>query len=247
MQKILIVEDDKTQIKDLYTNIQLKYPNWIIFCACNYQEAKKLITQSVKEDNIFTLFLLDVQLDISNPNDVGGFELANDILSYPIYYQTNILFLTSITDKIQYALSNYHCYDYISKPYTTDEIIIVLNQMLMRGYLSKNSISITDTNQVQYQILFKEFYFAETKSHQIIIYTATGKIITRQATLASLQKELPNHFLQCHRKYLVNMNHVTNYDKTKRCLTIHNYTLSVGRTYKEAFEKMLKKQKPEET
>ena len=134
MQKVLIVEDDTIQLNMLYQTIHDAYPSWNIFCVSDYAAADRLILDSLQKSASFTLFLLDIQLtkDIGNRD---GFFLAKEIRQHSAYYQTPILFLTAVSDENYFALSNFHCYNYISKPYTDADIRYQLQQMLMTGYL----------------------------------------------------------------------------------------------------------------
>ena len=101
MQNILIVEDDIIQADKLLSSIHTRYPSWTIATAATYAEASTLITDSIEQNQPFTLFLLDVQLS-NNKSDCSGFILAENIRSMHPYFQVPILFLTSITDNTHY-------------------------------------------------------------------------------------------------------------------------------------------------
>ena len=204
MQKLLLVEDDTIQTEELLISIHNKYPNWNIVCATNYDEAHELITASANETDYFSLFLLDVQLK-KDSNDTGGFTLANVIRSLEPYYRTPILFLTSVTDKTQFALSNYHCYNYITKPYLASDILFQIQQMLQTGYLQEHAISITDTKRIRHRIVLDDIYSIESQSHTLIFSTKQGNITTRNLTFAELALQLSDDFVQCHKKYIINI------------------------------------------
>ena len=229
MQKLLLVEDDTIQTEELLISIHNKYPNWNIVCATNYDKAHELIIASAKTTDYFSLFLLDVQLE-KNSNDTGGFTLANVIRSLEAYYRTPILFLTSVTDKTQFALSNYHCYNYITKPYLASDILFQIQQMLQTGYLQEHAISITDTKRIRHRIVLDDIYFIESQSHTLIFSTKQGNITTRNFTFAELASQLSDDFVQCHKKYIININYVNHYDKTNRYVTLDQNTISVSRT-----------------
>ena len=135
MQHILIVEDNNEQLNMLVSTIKNSYPSWVIDYASSYDEAVILIQRSV-EEHPFNLFLLDIQL-AEDSSDRGGFLLAKEIRNIPNYYRTSILFLTSVHEASSFALSNFHCYNYITKPYTGIDILNQLEQMLLTGYLEK--------------------------------------------------------------------------------------------------------------
>lgn len=232
MQKILIVEDDKLQRDQLYQSISMKYPSWDIICSNDYHSAKDEINSSIDQNNYFTLFLLDIQLS-SNPADQGGFLLSELIRSLHEYYTTPILFLTSITDQMQHALNSYHCYNYIQKPFSSEDILFQISQMLATGMLKNDAFIIHDVNRIQHRIFFEELLFIEARNHTLILTTKRGKLTTREYSLSSIRPLLNSNFIQCHRKYLINLNHIENYDKTNRMLKICDQSIPVGRTYQK--------------
>jgi len=78
-------------------------------------EAINVLRLSIEKENYFSLFLLDIQLS-HEEGDRGGFIFANEIRKIPSYYMTPLLFLTAVSDENYFALSHYHCYNYIAKP-----------------------------------------------------------------------------------------------------------------------------------
>lgn len=242
MHNLLIVEDDSIQKEELFLSILKRYPNWNIICAEDFNEAKQIISDSIVQKDYFSLFLLDVQLK-EDPCDFGGFVLAGEIRSLKPYYTTPILFLTSVSEKTQFALANYHCYNYITKPYLTSDVIFQIQQMLQTGFLEENSITIIDTNRIRHRVILKDICYIETRSHSLVLSTLLGDITTREFTFSSLFTCLNGDFIQCHKKYIININHITNYDKTNRFVQVNQQNISVSRTYKQDVEKLLTERK----
>ena len=239
MHNILIVEDNSKQNKELYENIHRSYPNWKISCAYSFEEANDMLTQSICMNDYFSMFLLDVQLK-DDPCDFGGFVLANEIRSQKAYYTVPILFLTSVSEKTGYALSNFHCYNYITKPYSSDDIIGQIHQMMMTGFLESNSICITDTDRIQHRIVQQDICYIESKSHLVILKMTDGSITSRETVFSSLKELLTGDFVQCHKKYIVNLKHIDNYDRQNRLLRLGTHLVPVSRTYKETLENFLR-------
>lgn len=242
MHNVLIVEDDSEQNKKLYESIHNAYPDWHVSSAYNFEDAKEMLEKSIVTNNYFSIFLLDVQLK-DDFCDFGGFVLANEIRSQKAYYTVPILFLTSVSEKMGYALSNFHCYNYITKPYSSDDVIYQIQQMMLTGFLEANSIIITDTNRIRHRIVQKDIYYVESKSHMVILETANGSISSREIKFSSLHEILTGDFIQCHKKYIVNVNHINNYDKQNRFLKLGVHSIPVSRTYKEQLENLLEAKK----
>lgn len=242
MHNILIVEDNLEQSKELYENIHKVYPSWEISCAYSFEEAKEILEHSIFSNNYFSMFLLDVQLK-EDPCDFGGFVLANEIRSQKAYYTVPILFLTSVSEKTGYALSNFHCYNYITKPYSSEDVVCQIQQMMLTGFLEANSITITDTNRIKHRIVLKDICYIESKSHMVVFETNNGIIFSREHNFQIFSEQLPGNFIQCHKKYIINIDYVDNYDRTSRFLRLGVHSIPVSRTYKRQVEELLCKKK----
>lgn len=232
MENILIVEDEKNQSDVLKKTISSKYPDWDIHIATDYNIAVSLINQSLNQASHrkYTLFLLDVQLS-SDESDRGGFDIACELRKHNEYYKTPILFLTAISNEGVFALSNFHCYNYITKPYTEQQILIQLEQMLLTGYLS-NTITINDINRVSFKISVDDILYIEAKGHIIILHLIEGHIFTREYNLMQLNKLFGDDFIQCHKKYLINKKHVENFDSVNLLVKIKNASVPVSKFFK---------------
>ena len=170
-----------------------------------------------------------------------GFELAKSIRACSVYFKTPILFLTSFQNKTNFALSTFHCYNFIVKPYSADDILFEIKQMLLTGFLSNNCIMITDTYRITRRILLSDILYIEVSSHLLILHTKNGNVNTRDLTMSEIQQQLSENFVRCHRKFIVNLKYVDNYDRNNRYIHMKTITLPVSRGYKDSFEFKLNK------
>ena len=237
MQHILIVEDDLIQCNMLKDTIHQEYPTWDIDTAVCYDDAIELLETSIENNKKYHLFLLDVQLSTS-PGDRGGFFLAKELRKKSVYYKTPILFLTAVSDEGSYALSEFHCYNYISKPYTKEAILFQISQMLLTGYLEQN-ILVADTKRLFHRINTSEICYVEALSHQISIHTIHDTIVTREYTLSELSNLLGKQLIRCHKSFLINPNYVCNHTKTYCTLAPMQKQVSIGRNYQATLERIL--------
>lgn len=235
MQHILIVEDHAEQLKLLHDSIRNQYPSWDIQTARDYKEAERLLLASVNEKSLFTLFLFDIQLS-SQAGDRSGFLLAQKLRQQPAYFKTPILFLTAIPDEIHFALSEFHCYNYITKPYTPKDILNQLEQLLLTGYL-QNTLEFTDTNRIRHKVFIQDIFMVESKSHSVRIHTLHDTYTTREFSLKSISNILGDNFVQCHRKYIINKQSIQHYDRTSKYIQIGRLQIPVGRTYTKEINK----------
>lgn len=235
MQKILILEDDTNQLNLLKDTIIKEFPSWYIEAVSSYEDAKTHIEKSINEASPFTLFLLDVQLK-KEADDRGGFSIAELIRENKIYYKTPILFLTAVPDENYFALSNFHCYNYIPKPFLPKDIIAQIHQMELTGYLESESIEIVDIQRIIHRIEIGDILYIKSCSHQIEVQCANKIIYSRRYSLENFSSLLDDNFLQCHKQYIVNISKISNIDRLTRYININNqYTIPIGRTYANTF------------
>lgn len=234
MSDILIVEDDKIQCSTLKQTLCKAYPNWNIDTASSFEEATFLLMHSKQN---YSLFLLDIQLS-ENTNDRSGFQLAEQIRAMKPYYTTPILFLTSISVEMGYGLSEYHCYNYITKPYSATDIITQIKHMLFTGIL-QNSIVLKDTMHIHHKVNLSDVLYLEGKSRLLVLYTNIDKLETKDYTLTTISSFLSSQFIQCHRRYIINSNYIENYDFTNNYVQINNHSIPIGRTYRNNLKNIL--------
>lgn len=231
MNHILLLEDNADQAKILAKWISEKYANWKITVVSNYDESISEITNSVSTMP-YTLFLLDIKLNTSSDNR-DGYVVAQEIRKLECYYKTPILFLTQIQGEGLYAFSQFHCYNYITKPYTKEVVLGQIEQMLLTDYLS-STIIVSDIDQICHQFFASDIKYVKASGARKEIVLKKSKIITRMRLPEILA--LSNHLLvQCHKSYLVNPNYITSIDRQNRCLNIDSEILPIGRVYMEQF------------
>lgn len=234
MYRVLIVDDSLEQCMALKIILNSYDENFVIDICTDLEDAKKACTQ--KE---FDLFLLDMQLDTNSSTNDEGIALGLYIRSLKSYSYTPIIYITSVPEKIQDALSETYCFNYILKPYTPDNIIRNLDRILNSPLTKEQTLCIHTPWGVE--LTFKEsdiLYISAGSGHCVNINTIEDYYPTSSYTLDKLEEMLHRNFFRVHRKYLVNTNKITSYNRTRHSLTVANDTISVpvGRAQKDAFE-----------
>ena len=126
-EKILLVEDEEYQLRSLkiFLKNETKYE---IFTAVNGKEAIEIIN-SKDIDLILT--------DLKMPG-IGGIELMeyvrNKSLDIPVIAMTAFVSLNSAIDALRLGV-----YDYLTKPYEFDLVLIVINRAIERIRLTKKA------------------------------------------------------------------------------------------------------------
>lgn len=235
---LLIVEDNDIQLQSLYKILSEKYTedSFTYMLADNYDEAIRIINT-----NNIDIFILDIALS-DNPN--GGIDIARFIRFKKNMPYTPIIFITSIATQITTALNELHCCSYIYKPYKPDDVYSAFNFCIHKDIEKSSYITLQDINSISLKINFSDIYFIEADSHILIFYTKSGRFLIRNKSMDSVEQNLPDEFVRCHRKYIVCVAYVTNYDKTNRMITIstvinnkpQNFHIGIGKKYKDEFE-----------
>lgn len=237
MNHVLIVEDDLKQLEMLKKTVTVNFPTWDCVGVSNYEQAVDVVDRSLRENCCFTLFLLDVQLSVHS-GDRGGFFLAKEIRKHPPYYKTPLLFLTAVSDEVYFALSEFHCYNYIPKPYTEKDIINQIQQLFLTGYLY-HTVHVIDINRIVHHIFVRDILYIEAISHTVIIHLTDGIISTRAFTLETITEQLGESIFRCHRHYSVNLDFVKNYDRACHYLSIDGKAIPVSKRRQSMLENCL--------
>lgn len=243
MLNILILEDNIIQLNALASILEQNLEHAVILKAPDYNTAMKYL-----ENHTIQFFLLDIELDAKHSDAKTGIDFGNHIRTIPKYQITPILFITSIPDKINAAVNQIHCHNYILKPYTTDDILSAIHSLLKTPLIEPLPLQIRDVNGIYYKIDEKNLLFIEAMRKQMFIHLTYSDMpndrknlystfTTNQYRLIELNKMLSDNFLQCHKKYIVNLNYIQSYDKTTNYIQLADIRIPIGRKYKENFEK----------
>ena len=240
MYKILIVEDETEQREALARIIRDAFPNFTIYEVGSYSDAINILNVN---DITFSFFFLDV--DLGESEHRNGLTLGDFIRSHPIYEFIPIVYITSFSEHIMYALNTLHCSSYLVKPYSSQQVISSISNLLLSPLTPTPQLEINDVNGINFTVLEKDIIFAKAELKTIKIYTQYDIITTRQHTLTSLVAQITSpYILRCHKKYVVNLAYCDSYDRTYKCIGLkapHHVkeSIFIGRNYKALVEERL--------
>ena len=174
---ILLVEDNKTIIKGLKYSFEKNDYNLIY--KTNIKDARKLLTDNLKLD----LIILDITLP-----DGNGFELFENnikILNIPT------IFLTSKDDEDDIVKGlNIGAEDYITKPFSTKELLARINKILLRTK-KQSVITVQDIKfDTDKMIVYKNDKILDLTSLEIkllsLLFINIGKVVSRNTILDTI-------------------------------------------------------------
>ena len=211
---------------------------------CPHIELVGAYTSSVKAlQNIEALkpdlFFLDIEMPVMN-----GFELLEKIL----HLNFSIVFVTAYN---QFALKafRFNALDFLVKPIDTTELIeavakaekrikptsaqLSMLQKQLRGE-AVTKIAIPGPHGVTF-IDLNEIVLGEASNNYSKLVLTDGRHFLISKTLKDVQEVLEEeHFLRVHRQYIINLNHVKQFNRNEGILTMSNgQHIPIARNQKE--------------
>ncbi|PKM52515.1 MAG: DNA-binding response regulator [Firmicutes bacterium HGW-Firmicutes-7] len=231
MKKIMIVEDNSSVCASL-KEIVLSIDQSIVVITTGY--AEKALSMA-KNDKI-GMFILDIQL-----KDYSGVDLAQEIRNIAHYTMTPIVFITSIPTHQLNAFLEIHCYDYIIKPFQVERVKQTITTIIKHGM---NNSYDDQPNLVLKQKGFsisipqKDIVYIESGNRKLILVTTKEKITISTYTLITIEKELSDKFIRCHKGFIVNESYIYKVDKVRDMiyLTDNFGEIPFGENYRKALK-----------
>nr|MBC7612814.1 response regulator transcription factor [Pseudopedobacter sp.] len=232
MINCIAVDDEPLALKLLQDNIS-KVPFLKLVSACNDAfEAMKVL-----QENKIDLVFIDIQMP-----GLTGLQFIGSLENKPL-----IIFITAYK---QYALESYDLsvVDYLVKPVALDRFIKACNrakelhelktikQQPFAEYFFLN----VDYSQVK--VTFDDIIWIKSLGDylRINLKSTTTPLIVR-TSLKAIETELPpNKFIRIHKSYLIAIAEIT--AVRKNSVFIKEMELSVGETFRETVEKLIRKE-----
>ena len=153
-----------------------------------------------------------VFMDIDWKEEKTGIDFAADLLKLsPL---TQIIYVTGYNDRFsqQIFLKNANLCGFLVKPVNMDTLLQLLEKAKEKVVLQEEEKLVVKGSGIIHAIPYQEISYFESAGRKLVIFTLDGKIEIYEK-LDDLRKRLPEGFLQCHKSFLVNMNHIRRIDK----------------------------------
>lgn len=238
MTHVLILEDDRASLKALEA-ILLDYSEDIcVHAASSYYEAKNLLNTDIR----YGLFLLDVNLDGENREDIGGILFAKEIREKFCYTFTPIVMITAIGAMEMQAYREIHCYQYIMKPFLPEQVKEVVKKVLEKEKQETPPSIVVKRDGVNYQVNCTDICYIKAIHRGVCLHMKNEKWNIPYVSLKQIISRLPEDmFLQCHRMFIVNRQEIEYYDTVNRIVKLKNCKdiIEIGVTYKAEIGRLL--------
>lgn len=227
MFEILILEDDSTTRNQLVSKVKSISTTVCTFATDHAEEANTYLN-----NNKISAFFLDIQV-----KGFTGLELARKIRRIKRYQFTPIIFITAMPTRELEAFRQLHCYDYIIKPYTDEEIERVFEEIIL-GYIGESPDKENEKLVLKFQHMtqlvdMQDIVYVEYKDRKIVIKTHRDEITYIHMPLKRFKELLKGNFIQIHQSIVINMEYIEKVDIAKqqvKQLNIEEY-LPIGRSY----------------
>lgn len=208
---IFILEDNPAFSQNLVDMIN-HYPISLnCFVASDLNSALKKLDDSIH----YTAFFVDIALDETTENK-DGLAFAKYLSENSSYRETPVIFTTSFPHYIYEALNQLHCYAYLLKPFRQEDVFYQLDQILKTNC----SIRLKTADGIFMKLNTNDIYFIQAFGRNMLYATKHGEICSRQYTMKSLTDILPEHFVRCHKSFIVNKKYIHSTNPKERTLHI---------------------------
>ena len=168
-------------------------------------------------------------LDIQMPR-LSGIDFLKTLKNPP-----KVIFTTAFRD---YALDGFELEvaDYLLKPIPFDRFLkAAMKAREFYEIREKNNTAgethfYIKSDSKLVRINYDDILFVEALQNYVAVYT-TGKKLITHSTLKSVQQSLPENFIQPHKSYIINMNHVTAIEGN--ILHSHGYQVPISKYQKD--------------
>ena len=201
--RILICDDDDLMIKQIrkycqffFDKIQVKCPELVCF-----SDGETLLSDEGEKDILF--------LDIEMPG-MNGIYVGNELKTQN---ENIIIFIvTSYSEYLDEAM-RFHVFRYLSKP--LDKQRFFRNMKDAVDLYNSMTVKIPiETKQGVHTLPASSIVAVEAQGRKITVHTVKGDFESIH-TIKYWEKLLPkNHFFQTHRSFIINFEHVTDFDHT---------------------------------
>lgn len=227
--RTLIIDDEPIALEKLKNYVgKVSFLELTAECQSGFEAIDFIATHDI--DLIIT--------DINMP-DLSGMDFIKSLPSPPM-----VIFITAHP---QYAVDSYKlsAIDYLLKPYGFADFQRAVNKAVeLFGSRHQNTAEPTDSIfiKVDYRYIrvsLADIRFIKGYGEYLQIYTvgSTSPMLTL-SSFTTIKEKLSDNFIQIHRSYIVNMNHVEQIERSRVIMDADNH-IPVGDSYRNSFMQYL--------
>ena len=237
-KKVLILEDNLQTAQVIADIVKENEREIIIRYASSVQEAYRI---SIEET--LDVFIIDIILQTTKPGDTSGIKFAKAIREIEKYYFTPMLFITALADPELYTYRDLHCFGYIEKPFSRDQVKNILAGALRyETRRSVNPIIYFRKEGILYSVKLSEIIYIQVRYHKMDVVKRKEIIEIPYKTIKSFLQEIDStEFVQCNRYTVLNRNYIEHIDLSNRYIKMigRKELLEIGGSYRKEIRKFI--------
>lgn len=205
----------------LEQKLQLLGADYRIF---EYDCGETLLTRP--ETEWLDILFLDIEM-----KQLSGMETAKNLRKRDSH--TLLIFVTAYPD---FVFQGYevHAFHYILKPYENQKIMKVLEQAIKELGQNREHYFTLEQKSGTTKIPAQKILAFSSDRRKIIISLEDGNKLEFYGKLDAVETDLPDYFIRCHNRHLVNLNYVTALEKDG--CTLRSQSFPVSRAYRQSVE-----------
>lgn len=230
MIDILILEDNNESLTALTAMVEEIAEDINVFGAKTIEEARSILE---KQKNL-SLFLLDINLNEKNVEDIGGMDFAKEVRGHYEYEFVPIVFVTSILSMELTSYREIQCYQYITKPFEKEKVQTIIRRILNHVKEEKEYVLIKKEG-INYKISCEDIVFIQAVPRGIKILLTKEELDVKYLSLKQILPKLSKqNFFQCHRMFIVNRKYIEYVDTVNQVIKMLGTKewIEIGVTYK---------------
>ncbi len=234
--KCIAIDDEPLALKLMADNIKNVPYLELVASSRNAFDAMKVL-----QENKIDLIFIDIQMP-----GLTGLEFIASLENKPL-----VIFITAYKE---YAIESYNLavVDYLVKPVTSERFVKACNRAKelheLKLYKNQNPPSpapdyfFLNADYSQVKIMFNDIILIEGVRDYVKIHLkSSNKPLLFRSSLKAIEPELPpSKFIRIHKSYMVAIETLTAVRKTS--VFIKDMELPIGETFREAVEKLVRKE-----
>lgn len=241
MTRILILEDSKECLKAITVMVESVSGHVHAVPVNSLEEARAALDDETQPP--FQAFLLDINLDSDNHDDISGITFAREVRMRKEYVFTPIIMITSLANMELTAYRELHCYQYLVKPYNEEDIQKLVGKLLFLSQQgeTRDAFVVVRKESINYKLFCKDIICIKAVPRGVNFVLLREEMKVLYLSIKQLMEKLPvDKFLQVHRMCVVNQDYIDYVDTVNGLIRMKNgEQLEIGITYKNAIKKKL--------
>ncbi len=241
MTRILVLEDSKDCLSAITAMLEKVSDKVCVVPVNSLEEARSALAE--KAQTPFQAFLLDINLDCNDKDDISGITFAREVRMKREYAFTPIVMITSLANMELTAYRELHCYQYLIKPYNEQDIEKLAGKLLFLSQQgeTRETHVIVKKDGINYKIFCKDIVCVKAVPRGVLLVLLKEEMKIPYLSIKQLLERLPDDkFLQIHRMCVVNQDYIDYVDTVNGFICMKNgEQVEIGITYKSDIKKKL--------